>query len=162
MKLIILIGSFLIFSNLNYCQNKPGFFDYQEVKKSFKYYIKNLEKVELLKTKMNDSLISLVNSFKKRTSSICGNYTQLELEKQRKYLIEQHEKIETFRVYALNELKKEQDNLESITEEKISAIMKSFCGLKGILFLSKRTDLLYCENCEDYTAEFKKFINLKI
>ena len=161
MKLIVIIASFILISNANYGQENLGFFDYEKVQQSLPYYIKHMEKIDLLKTKLNDSLLNLVKPFTKRVSTICINYTATKLESEQNFLLKQQEKIENFRTFALDSVQLEKNKLEHLTKERISLLAKDFCKLNGISFLSKKTDFLYCKNCQDYTAEFIKYISLK-
>ena len=105
--------------------------------------------------------MNLIKPWKQRVSKTCINYTKKELKKEQNFLIKQQEKIENFRTFALDSIKIEENKLENLTREKISFLLKRFCDLKGISFISKKTDLLYCKNCQDYTVEFIKYINLK-
>jgi hypothetical protein len=146
-------------SNFVFGQENAGYIIYSKVLDSFPLHLENMKKIEDLKTKFNDSINNLIKPFVNRTSGTCTSYSKEELEENRKALIKLQETFEKFRKYALGVIKDEKDRLEKRTEKEISYFMKEFRALKQILFLSKKTDLIYCRNCQDYTEEFIKYIN---
>lgn len=157
----ILITSLILCSDSNFGQKKLGYFEYEKVKKSFPYYLKNMEKIEFLKVRLNDSLMKLIQPIELENSRTCISYTKNELLKVQKNFLKQYEIIEDFRKFALDKVKFEKDKLETLTEKEISSFIEDFCELNEISFLLKKSNFIVCKGCSDYTLKFIKYFNLK-
>ncbi|AXT54647.1 hypothetical protein D1815_02345 [Aquimarina sp. AD1] len=161
MKSIVLISILSLF-NLGFGQNTGGYFDYEKTKSSLPEYDTNENFIKELEGKYNDSLLLIVRPFQKRISDAPHmDYSPTELKIMQDSIQKLELKIETFRKSAIEILEKKKKELNKSIDGIIFSSITDFCKLKNIEFLTPKTELLFCDQCIDYTNELIEFMKLK-
>ena len=149
-----------LFGHLTFAQNKEGYIQYDKVIQNVPEYIYELEKIELLKSKFEDSLKTFVQEFSKRINiHSTGNIdlTYNEIKEREEEIIKIENKIEDFRNQSLYTIEVENKKIKAMVISKL----KEYCLKNNISCIVDKNSILYCSNCTDYTNSFIAFTQKK-